>query len=111
MNDQPTPADECCSCSQLTAVYLAHKLSDNPIYCITCRGEVAPERIAFDDATTESLARWHEVYRAIYSLWAPAIPQRLESQIDRAARAWGVHAHSKNQLRYKISRSGLRPIP
>jgi hypothetical protein len=30
---------------------------------------------------------------------APAIPQRLESQSDRAARAWGAHAHSKNQLR------------
>ena len=41
---------------------------------------------------------------------APAIPQRLESQIDRAARAWGVHAHSKNQLRYEISRSSLQPI-
>src|SRR5262249_44542654 len=38
---------------------------------------------------------------------APAIPHRLESQIDRAARAWGVHAHSKNQLRYKISRPSL----
>ena len=25
----------------------------------------------------------------------------LECQIDRAARAWGLHAHSKNQLRYK----------
>jgi hypothetical protein len=34
----------------------------------------------------------------------------LESQIDRAARAWGVHAHSKNQLRYKISRSSSQPI-
>ena len=36
--------------------------------------------------------------------------QRLESQIDLAARAWGVYAHSKNQLRYKISRSSLQPI-
>src|SRR5215831_7134332 len=41
---------------------------------------------------------------------APAIPQRLESQIDRAARTWGVHAHSKNQLRYKISRPSLQPV-
>lgn len=41
---------------------------------------------------------------------APAIPQRLKSQIDRAARAWGVYARSKNQLRYKISRSSLQPI-
>jgi len=41
---------------------------------------------------------------------APAILQRLESQIDRAARAWGVHAHSKNQLRYKISRSSYNRL-
>lgn len=66
---EPTPADECCSCSQLTAVYLAHKVSDNPIHCMTCRGEVAPERIGFDDSTTETLTRWNDVYSAIYSLW------------------------------------------
>jgi dihydrofolate reductase len=34
---------------------------------------------------------------------APAIQERLESQMNRAARAWGVHAHSKNQWRYAIS--------
>jgi hypothetical protein len=67
--NEPTPAEECCSCSPLTAVYLAHKLADNPIYCMTCRGEVAPERISFDDATTEIVARWHDVYRSVYALW------------------------------------------
>jgi hypothetical protein len=65
----PTPAEECCSCSEISGVYLAHKLSDNPIYCMTCRGEVAPERIGFDDPTAQSIARWHDVYRSIYRLW------------------------------------------
>ena len=41
---------------------------------------------------------------------APAISQRLESQIDRAARAWGVHAHPKTNCDMKISRSSLQPI-
>ena len=52
----------------------------------------------------------HACYQVADDDQAPAIPQRLESQIDRAARAWGVHAHSKNQLRYEISRSSLQPI-
>ena len=65
----PTPADECCSCAQPAAAYLAHKLSDNPIYCMTCGGEVAPERIGFDDDTTELLARWNDEYGSVYRLW------------------------------------------
>ena len=44
---EPTPATECCGCEQLDAVYLAHEMADEPIYCTTCRGEVAPERIGF----------------------------------------------------------------
>ncbi|HKS57695.1 MAG TPA: hypothetical protein VJS12_20525 [Steroidobacteraceae bacterium] len=65
----PTPADECCSCAELNAAYLAHKLGDNPLYCLTCNGEVAPERIGFDERTTEAVARWNDVYRSIYRLW------------------------------------------
>jgi hypothetical protein len=89
----PTPVAECCCCSQLIAVYLAHKLSDNPIYCATCRGEVAPERIGFDDTTTESIAGWNRVYGAVYTLWldsggyeawAQAELQSKESEINRA---------------------------
>jgi len=66
---EPTPDDECCHCAQPSSVYLAHKLSDNPIYCMSCGGEVAPERIGFDDSTAETLARWNDVYGSIYRLW------------------------------------------
>jgi hypothetical protein len=65
----PTPAEECCRCTQISAVYLAHVLSENPIHCATCRGEVAPEEIGFDEGTTESIARWNTIFGAIYSLW------------------------------------------
>jgi hypothetical protein len=65
----PTPIDECCSCSQLSAVYLAHVLSDNPIHCVSCRGEIAPERIGCKDKTTEIIARWSAVYGSVYTLW------------------------------------------
>lgn len=65
----PTSADECCRCTQLSAVYLAHVLSENPIHCAECRGEVAPERIGFDKETTESVARWNTMFGAVYSLW------------------------------------------
>jgi predicted nucleic acid-binding Zn ribbon protein len=65
----PTPADECCRCTQLSTVYLAHVLSENPIHCGECRGEVAPEKFGFDDRTTESIADWNTTFGAVYSLW------------------------------------------
>lgn len=39
---------------------------------MTCRGEVAPERIEFDEATTAAISRWHAIYRSIYRLWLEA---------------------------------------
>src|SRR5215813_15072738 len=39
---------------------------------------------------------------------APAIPQRLESQINRAARAWDVQAHSKTNC--DIKSVDLEPV-
>ena len=65
----PTPTEECCRCTQLSAVYLAHVLSENPIHCAKCRGEVAPEKIGFDEGTTEAITRWNTIFGAIYSLW------------------------------------------
>jgi hypothetical protein len=64
-----TPPDECCSCDEVVGVYLAHTLTVNPVHCLSCRGEVAPERIAFDVATAESIASWNGMFGSVYSLW------------------------------------------
>jgi len=64
-----TPIEECCSCEQLHEVYLAHKLGENPVHCLRCRGEVAPERVGLDVDTAEMIARWNSLYGAVYALW------------------------------------------
>jgi len=64
-----TPPEDRCTCSELHAVYLAHVLTDNPIQCLSCRGEVPPERIGFDSEVTELIANWNTVYGSVYALW------------------------------------------
>ncbi len=74
-------------------MYLAHAISDNPLHCAFCRGEIAPERIGFDDATTEIISRWNSVYGSVYALWldsgtyeawAEAELRNTDSEINRA---------------------------
>jgi hypothetical protein len=63
-----SPTHRCC-CRSLTTTYLAHVFTENPIHCSSCRGAVSPERIGFDAATADSIARWNTVYGALYELW------------------------------------------
>lgn len=65
----PTAAPERCRCPRVTTAYLAHVLTENPIHCSFCRGEVAPERIGFDSTTAERIAQWNTIYGAVYELW------------------------------------------
>lgn len=60
-------------------------LTENPIHCSSCRGEVAPERIGFDLATAELIARWNAVFGAVYELWLDSGPYELwaESELLR----------------------------
>jgi hypothetical protein len=81
-----TPVNGRCCCRELTTAYLAHVLTENPIHCSLCRGEVAPERIGFDAPTAELIARWNFVYSAVYELWLDSGPYEVwaESELLRA---------------------------
>lgn len=48
---------------------LRDSLGDNPVYCVACNGEVAPERLGFDAQLAEDIASWRSVHRALYCLW------------------------------------------
>lgn len=65
----PTPDDELCACPAVEAIVLRDSLGANPLYCLECNGEVAPERIGFDAGIAEETARWLSVYRAMTLLW------------------------------------------
>jgi hypothetical protein len=89
----PTPPDECCRCAQIDAVYLAHVLSDNPIHCAKCRGEIAPERIGFDDQTTELIAHWNTLFGAMYLLWLDSGTYEGWAESELRSRDGAVNCH------------------
>jgi hypothetical protein len=65
----PTPDDEVCHCVALRHITLSDRLGECPLYCLDCNGEVAPERIGFDEAFAYQLAHWRNLFRALYHLW------------------------------------------
>lgn len=67
--EQPTPQDELCRCSTPSEVYIAHKLSSNPIHCLVCNGEIPPEKLGFGATIAEQIANWNNLYGGLYALW------------------------------------------
>lgn len=65
----PTPADEVCQCIGSKPVKLMYALTDNPIHCIDCNLEVAPDVLALDLQLVEDVVAWRDVYAVIYRLW------------------------------------------
>jgi hypothetical protein len=90
-----TPADEVCSCTDSPPIKLMSLagLSDNPLHCLRCNGEVPPERLMLEPSEVDAVAHWRSVYGAIdwleldsgpYESWArsqlldPASPPNVE---------------------------------
>jgi hypothetical protein len=65
----PTPTDELCDCQEVTEIYLAHKLGDNPVHCLICNGEIPPEKLGFGEDIAEQIAYWNKIYGSLYYLW------------------------------------------
>jgi hypothetical protein len=65
----PTPDDEVCYCPPDTPIMLRDGLTDNPLFCVSCHGEVPPERLGFDARFAEQIANWLSVYDSLYRLW------------------------------------------
>lgn len=65
----PTPFEEICRCAPLSAILLRDGFGRNPLQCVDCQGEVAPERVGFDCRLAEDLAEWRGVFHSLYSLW------------------------------------------
>jgi predicted nucleic acid-binding Zn ribbon protein len=48
---------------------LRDTLTENPLQCVECNGEVAPERIGFDESLAQEIANWRSVFRSLFLLW------------------------------------------
>ncbi len=78
-----TPDDEVCSCGDQPPIVLQDHLSENPLACLKCNGEVSPERIGFTAELADGLAYWRHLHAVLYALWLDSDeyedgPARLE---------------------------------
>ena len=64
-----TPRDEICTCKGNRPVKLMCALGYNPLHCIDCNLEVAPESLALSERFIEKLVSWRDLYDAIDQLW------------------------------------------
>jgi len=64
-----TPPDEECDCRTPGPIVLQPHLTSNPLVCLACHGEIAPERLAFDAALAVQVAQWQQFHDAFYALW------------------------------------------
>ncbi len=63
----PTPPEELCSCPTGTPIKLMglSGLTSNPLHCLRCNREVAPERLHLSSKEVEALAHWNGMDGAI----------------------------------------------
>jgi len=69
MPPKPTPPDEYCNCAEVSDVYLAFDLTENPLHCGVCRGTVSPERIDLPLRLVDAIADWTITFGSLYRLW------------------------------------------
>ncbi len=65
----PTPADEICSCPDDPPVVLQEHLSEVPLACLWCNGEVPLERLGFSEELAERISLWRSLEAALAALW------------------------------------------
>jgi len=67
--EPPTPVEGLCDCQRVAEIYLAHKLRSNPVYCLSCNGQIPPDKLGCGEQLAEDIASWNSVYGALYHLW------------------------------------------
>ncbi len=65
----PTPDVEMCRCASVGALSLRDSFGKNPLFCLVCNAEIAPERIGFDAQLAEDIAFWLNIRHALKMLW------------------------------------------
>ena len=58
-----------CECSNVSRILLVYTLTDNPIHCYECKGELDPERLKLTSKQVDQIASWLSVFSSLYELW------------------------------------------
>lgn len=60
-----TPIDEICKCSKDKPIKLMQALGPNPLHCVDCNLEIAPESLALNNNLIDDIVRWQGVASAM----------------------------------------------
>jgi len=94
-----TPTDEICRCLD-APIKLMCAFGYNPLHCLNCNLEVAPETLALTESLVEALAGWRDVYDALGYLWLDSGPyeQWAQAQLADIGSAVNLQGRSVRQL-------------
>jgi hypothetical protein len=59
---------ERCECTDVSRILLVYTLTDNPVHCHECKGELDPERLKLTSNQVDQIASWLSVFSALYDL-------------------------------------------
>ena len=105
----PTPADALCQCPDRPPVKLMQALGANPLHCMRCHAEVAPEALPLPTELADPVADWSQVYDALdrlwldsgaYEAWAAGELANLESPVNRAGQMLRVRIDAVRRCYY-----------
>lgn len=114
-----TPLDEMCSCSGNPPIKLMSALGPNPIHCMVCHGEVAPESIPLSPELAERVAAWNSVEDSLlrlwldsdaYEMWAQGELENPDSPINRRGLDLRAELNSVRRCYYWIDLKGVPPL-
>ena len=60
---------ESCDCFAPERLLLVYTLTDNPIHCFECKGEVDAERINLSEQDVAGVCDWIQQFSSLYELW------------------------------------------
>ena len=119
----PTPEDEICHCSDSPPIKLMSLalLSENPLRCLRCNGEVPPERLQLQPLEVDAVAHWNSVYGAIdsleldsgpYATWARSqlLDPKSPPNVEGLAVARGLKSYGGNLEYSRSQMGGVRAI-
>jgi hypothetical protein len=98
-----------CGCDSVSSLFLVYRFTPNPIHCVVCGKEVAPERLELTVREVDEIASCFSVFSSLYKLWLDSgeyevfAKQKLidpEGQVNRSGMSIAQHLSKKWPTHY-----------
>jgi predicted nucleic acid-binding Zn ribbon protein len=63
------PDDNICKCAPSTAALLRYGLTEFPLFCLECTGQLFPSAFTVSPELAAKIVEWRDMYSSLYHLW------------------------------------------